>query len=121
MTYIAGFLTPVPDENREAYIESARKAWPLFRDYGALSTTECWGDDIPDGTQTDFKRAVALKDGESVCFSWIVWPDKESHDRCGASMETDPRWQELSMPFDGKRMIWGGFNTVFQASTKSDE
>ncbi|MHA6344322.1 DUF1428 domain-containing protein [Roseivivax sp. CAU 1761] len=116
MTYVAGFLTPVPNENRDAYIASARKAWPLFRDYGALQIMECWGDEIPDGTQTDFKRAVALKEGESVCFSWMIWPDKASYDRCGASMDADPRWQELDMPFDGKRMMWGGFTPVYEDS-----
>ncbi|WOI56407.1 DUF1428 domain-containing protein [Palleronia sp. LCG004] len=115
MTYIAGFLTPVPDDNKQAYIDSARKAWPLFREYGALQTMECWGDSIADGTRTDFKRAVDLKGGETVCFSWIVWPDKETHDRCGASMESDPRWHDLDMPFDGTRMIWGGFTPIFDA------
>ena len=116
MTYIAGFLTPVPNGNKEAYIESARKAWPLFREYGALQIMETWGDQIPEGKHTDFNRAVALEDGESVCFSWMVWPDKETHDKCGASMQTDPRWQEMDMPFDGKRMMWGGFTPIFEDS-----
>ena len=74
MTYIAGFLTPVPNGNKEAYIESARKAWPLFREYGALQIMETWGDQIPEGKHTDFNRAVALEEGESVCFSWMIWP-----------------------------------------------
>jgi len=116
MTYISGILTPVPDENKEAYVEHVRTAWPLFKEYGALHIMEAWGDDVPDGQHTDFKRAVDLQDGETVCFSWIVWADKESHDRCGASMQTDPRWQKLSMPFDGKRMVWGSFLPVFEQS-----
>ena len=114
MTYVAGFLTPVPDENREAYIACARKAWEIFKDYGALQIVEAWGDHVPDGKQTDFKRAVDLKPGETVCFSWMIWPDKASHDACGASMDSDPRWQELEMPFDGKRMIWGGFDAIVE-------
>ncbi|MFU1479580.1 DUF1428 domain-containing protein [Roseovarius sp. C7] len=116
MTYIAGFLTPVPNGNKEAYIESARKAWTLFREYGALQIMETWGDQIPEGKHTDFNRAVALKEGELVCFSWMIWPDKETHDKCGASMEIDPRWQEMDMPFDGKRMMWGGFTPIFEGA-----
>nr|WP_306154738.1 DUF1428 domain-containing protein [Roseovarius sp. MMSF_3281] len=114
MTYIAGILTPVPNENKEAYITSVRKAWPLFKDYGALQMVEAWGDYIPEGEHTDFKSAVALKDDETVCFSWIIWPDKETHDKCGASMQTDPRWQDMDMPFDGKRMMWGGFTPIVE-------
>lgn len=114
MTYVAGFLTPVPNGNKQAYIESARKAWPLFKEYGALQIMETWGDQVPAGEHTDFRRAVALEDGETVCFSWMIWPDKESHDRCGASMTTDPRWQEMDMPFDGKRMMWGSFTPIFE-------
>ncbi|MEN9061816.1 DUF1428 domain-containing protein [Ponticoccus litoralis] len=114
MTYVAGFLTPVPNGNKQAYIDSARKAWSLFKEYGALQIMETWGDQVPAGEHTDFRRAVALEDGETVCFSWMIWPDKESHDRCGASMQTDPRWQEMDMPFDGKRMMWGSFTPIFE-------
>lgn len=115
MTYVAGFLTPVPDSNKDAYIASARAAWPLFQEYGALQMMEAWGDNVPHGQHTDFHRAVDLQPGETVCFSWMLWPDKDTHDRCGASMQTDPRWQGIDMPFDGKRMMWGGFAPVFQA------
>ncbi|WP_138464484.1 DUF1428 domain-containing protein [Poseidonocella sp. HB161398] len=114
MTYVAGFLTPVPNGNKQAYIESARKAWPLFREYGALQIMETWGDQIPEGKHTDFRRAVALEDGETVCLSWMIWPDRDTHDRCGASMQTDPRWQEMDMPFDGRRMMWGSFVPIFE-------
>lgn len=113
MTYVAGILTPVPDGNKEAYIASARAAWPLFQEYGALEVMEAWGDEVPAGVHTDFRRAVDLQPGETVCFSWMLWPDKDSHDRCGASMQTDPRWQQMDMPFDGRRMMWGGFAPVF--------
>lgn len=113
MTYISGFVQPVPNENKQAYIDSAKAAWPLFREYGAIQHVEGWGDNVPDGKQTDFKKAVAAKEGETVVFAWLLWPDKAASDRCDASMETDERWQQLDMPFDGKRMIYGGFETVF--------
>ena len=74
---------------------------------------ENWGDNVPEGKQTDLRRAVDLQDGETVVFSWIVWPDKATSDRCEASMESDERWQDMDMPFDGKRMIFGGFETIF--------
>lgn len=116
MSYVAGFLIPVPDGNREAYLESARKAWPIFRDYGALEIMEAWGDEVPEGERTDFRRAVQLEAGESVVFAWMIWPDRETYKRCEASMETDPRWKEMGeeMPFDGKRMIWGTFAPLFR-------
>lgn len=114
MTYISGFVTPVPNGNKDAYIESARKAWPLFKEYGALHHVEGWGDNVPDGKTTDFKRAVALQDGETAVFAWVIWPDKATSDKCEASMQTDERWEQLDMPFDGKRMIFGGFETVFE-------
>ena len=75
MTHISGFVTPVKPENKDAYIESARMAWPLFQEFGALSMNEGWGDNTPDGKVTDFRRAVQAEDGEIVVFSWVVWPD----------------------------------------------
>lgn len=117
MTYISGFLVPVPTSNKDAYIAAARKGWPMFEEYGALSMVEAWGEHVPEGKQTDFRRAVDLHDGETVVFSWIVWPDKATSDRCEASMETDERWQEMmEMPFDGKRMVFGGFVPIFDSS-----
>jgi len=115
MSYVSGFVAAVPEANKEAYIASARRAWPLFREYGALSTVEGWGDNVPDGKLTSFPMAVKLEEGEVAVFSWIVWQDKESAERCMASTETDPRWAEMmDMPFDGKRMIWGGFTPIFE-------
>ncbi|SFD91300.1 DUF1428 domain-containing protein [Methylobacterium sp. 13MFTsu3.1M2] len=116
MTYVSGFVTPVPDANREAYVASARAAWALFREYGALHQMEAWGDNVPEGERTDFRRSVALRDGESVVLGWILWPDRETADRCEAAMRTDPRFRDLAMPFDGARMIFGGFAAVFEAS-----
>jgi uncharacterized protein YbaA (DUF1428 family) len=113
MTYISGFVVPVPNDNKAAYVASARKAWPLFKEYGALQHIEGWGDKVPAGKVTDFNRAVDLRDGETVVFSWVLWPDKATSDACEASMQTDARWQQMDMPFDGKRMIFGGFEAIF--------
>ncbi|MFG6547007.1 DUF1428 domain-containing protein [Sulfitobacter sp. 1A10445] len=77
-----------------------------------LEMEEAWGAYISEGEYSDFKSAVALNEDETVCFSWIIWPDKEAHDKCGASMQSDPRWQGMDMPFDGKRMMWGGFAPI---------
>ena len=115
MTYVSGFLVPVEAGRKDEYVASAEAAWPLFRDYGALEHMECWGDNVPAGAQTDFRRAVDLRDGEVVVFSWILWPDKATSDACEAAMQTDERFQTLAMPFDGKRMVFGGFETVFAA------
>ena len=114
MPYVSGFLTPVKIVDRDRYIESARKAWPLFQKYGALQHVETWGDDIPPGKVTGFDLAVKLEDGEAVVFSWLKWPDKAAAEACFASMETDPAWQDMDMPFDGKRMMWGGFEVIFE-------
>ena len=111
--YVSGFLTPVPTPNKDAYVEHARKAWPLFKEYGATEFMEAWGENIPEGNTTDFRRAVKLKDEETVVLNWIVWPDKETADACMQSMETDERRQAMmDMPFDGKRMIFGDFTPL---------
>ncbi|MGR3453402.1 DUF1428 domain-containing protein [Pseudooceanicola sp.] len=116
MSYVNGFVLAVPAANKDAYIAAARRTWPLFQEYGALSTVEAWGDNVPEGEHTSFPMAVKLEEGEVVVFSWIIWKDREAADRCMASSETDPRWAEMmDMPFDGKRMIWGGFTPIFEA------
>jgi len=115
MSYITGFLTPVPDANKARYIQSAQVAWPLFQKYGALKQVEAWGEDITDGKTTDFKRAVKLEDGEQVVLSWVIWPDKATADAAWEKMQEDPAMKEFDMPFDGKRMIWGGFQTLFES------
>ena len=113
MSYIDGFVVAVPTKNKDAYVESAKKGWELFREYGALQHVECWGDDVPDGKVTDFKRAVQATADETVVFSWIVWPSKEVRDAGQKKMMDDPRMKNMDMPFDGKRMIWGGFAPIF--------
>ncbi|XXX79342.1 DUF1428 family protein [Sorangium sp. So ce134] len=117
MTYIDGFVTPVPTGNKAAYREVCAKIAPLFQEYGAIRIVECWGDDVPDGKITDFKGAVKAEPGETIVFSWIVWPSKEVRDQAGEKMRNDPRMQPTGdAPFDGKRMIWGGFEVLFDTS-----
>ena len=116
MPYIDGFVTAVPTARKDDYIAFARETWPLFREYGATGLRECWGDDVPDGEVTSFPMAVRKREDETVVFSWLEWPDKATRDAWVAAMQTDPRWSEMfdgKMPFDGKRMIYGGFNVVF--------
>ncbi|MES1927327.1 DUF1428 domain-containing protein [Salinisphaera sp. T31B1] len=118
MTYVSGFMSPVEDRRKADYIASAKAAWPLFAEYGALELVENWGVHVPDGKQTDMRRAVVLKEDETVVFSWVLWPDKATADACMASVEHDERWRQLDMPFDGKRMIHGGFETIFKAGAE---
>ena len=115
MTYVTVFLTPLPTANKERYIESARQGWELFRKYGALQSVEAWGVHVEDGKTTDFKRAVKLEEGEQVVFSWLIWSDRETADAAWARMQDDPAMKDFDMPFDGKRMIWGGFEPVFES------
>jgi uncharacterized protein YbaA (DUF1428 family) len=110
MSYIQGFVLAVPAANKQAYIEHATKAVPFFREFGMTRMVENWGDEVPDGKVTDFKRAVKAKDDEVVLFSWIEWPSKEVLESGMQKMMEDPRMAEMAnMPFDGKRMIYGGF------------
>ena len=113
MTYVTGFLTPVKAEDKTRYITSAQASWPLFQTYGALSQTETWGEDVPDGKLTSFPMAVKLEEGEVVVFSWVTWPDRATADACFGKMQDDPGFADMDMPFDGKRMMWGGFDVVF--------
>ncbi len=113
MSYIDGFVIAVPDANREQFIEHARTFDAIFLEYGATRVVECWGDDVPDGKLTDFRRAVQAKQDESVVFSWVEWPDKATRDAGMAKFMKDPRMEAASAcPFDGKRMIFGGFTPV---------
>lgn len=118
MIYIDGFVLAVPTANKEKFIHHAREANSAFMDLGATRILECWGDDVPHGKQTDFFRAVQAKEDETVVFSWVEWPDKATRDaamaRMKESMTTDPRLnpEKNPMPFDGARMIYGGFQPV---------
>jgi uncharacterized protein YbaA (DUF1428 family) len=112
--YTDGFVVPVPAGKRDAYRAMAQKAAAIFREYGAVRVVEGWGDDVPDGKITDFRRAVKAEDGETVVYSWIEWPSKAVRDEAWAKVMADPRMQpdKENMPFDGKRMFWGGFAPV---------
>ena len=114
MGYVEGFVLAVPAENKEAYRKHAAEAAPMFKEFGATRMVECWGDDVPDGKVTDFRGAVKAEDGEVVLFSWIEYPSKEVRDQAVKKMMADPRMKEMgaSMPFDAKRMIFGGFAPI---------
>ena len=113
MNYVEGFLIPVSAARKHDYLAQASAAAPLFKDLGATRIVECWADDVPDGTTTDFKRAVKAEGDEIVVFSWIEYPSKEVRDEANRRMREDPRFKALGeMPFDGKRMIFGGFTTL---------
>ena len=113
MTYVQGFVAAVPAANKQAYIEHAREASKLFLEWGAIRCVENWGDDVPKGETTDFYRSVLAKDDEVVVFSWVEYPDKAACDRVSEKMMTDPAMADMKMPFDGARMIYAGFETLF--------
>jgi uncharacterized protein YbaA (DUF1428 family) len=124
MSYVDGFVIAVPTANKQKFIEHAKHADSLFLEMGAIRVLECWGDDVPDGKTTDFRMAVKADKDESVVFSWIEWPDKETRAACMAKMMdsnfSDPRMDadKNPMPFDGKRMIFGGFAPVVSLQQK---
>lgn len=111
MPYVDGFIVPVPKTQLDAYRALAQKAGTIWREHGALEFRECMGDDVPPGQLTSFPQAVQLKDDEVVFFSWIVYDSREARDRINKMVMEDPRMADMmsNMPFDGKRMIMGGF------------
>jgi uncharacterized protein YbaA (DUF1428 family) len=116
MPYVDGFVVAVPKRNIEAYKELARKAGEVWKEHGALAYVECLGDDVPYGELTSFPRAVQATEDEIVAFSWIVYESRQQRDAVNAKVMADPRLKEsmTNMPFDGKRMIYGGFETFLQ-------
>ena len=110
MAYVEGTVTAVLNANKEAYRDFARRSGEIFKEHGLQTLVECWGEDVPDGELTSFPMAVKLQQDETVVFSWMVWPDKTTRDAGWSKIMEDPRMAELGdMPFDGKRMIYGGF------------
>ena len=120
MAYVDGFVIAVPTARKQEFIEHAKKADSVFKELGATRVLECWGDDVRDGKLTDFRRAVQATEDETVVFSWVEWPDKSTRDaamsRMDELMKTDDRFspEKNPMPFDGKRLIYGGFAPVVQ-------
>ncbi|MGN6706557.1 MAG: DUF1428 domain-containing protein [Rhodanobacter sp.] len=113
MSYIDGFVIAVPEANRAQFIAHARRFDAIFLEVGATRVMECWSDDVPDGKLTDFRRAVQATADEAVAFSWIEWPDKATRDAGMEKFMKDPRMEAAAdCPFDGKRMIFGGFVPV---------
>ena len=112
--YVTGYVVAAPEANKDAIRTMSEKWWEIAKDYGALEQDETWEAAVPDGEQTDFRRAVQLKEGEKVMFSWVVWPDKATADAGEEKMMADPRFDELgeAQLFDGKRMIYGGFEPL---------
>jgi uncharacterized protein YbaA (DUF1428 family) len=117
MNYVDGFVTAVPTANRDRYYKHAADVALIFKEYGALKLVECWGDDVPEGKLTSFSIAVQRQPDETVVFSWVTWPDKKTRDDGWAKIMGDARMQPdvNPMPFDGKRMIYGGFQMILEA------
>ncbi len=115
MKYVDGYICAVPKANREKWQEKAQTVAAMFKEYGALKVTECWGDNVPDGEVTSFPMAVKCKEDETVCFSWILWPSREVRDEAMPKAMSDERMKPTGpMPFDGKRLIFGGFEVVVE-------
>jgi len=118
MAYIDGFLLAVQTSRKQEFIDHATRADPAFIEMGATRILECWGDDVPDGKTTDFRKATLAREDETIVFSWIEWPDKATRDAAMARIEdvskTDDRVNPDTnpMPFDGARLIYGGFRPV---------
>lgn len=118
MPYMDGFVIAVPTANKQAFIDHANAIDAFFLDFGATRVVECWGDDVPHGKLTDFYGAVQAKPDESIVFSWVEWPDKATRDAAMVKfetlMQTDPRFdpKQNPPPYDGKRMIFGGFQSL---------
>ncbi|MDX1391413.1 MAG: DUF1428 domain-containing protein [Rheinheimera sp.] len=114
MSYVDGYVIPVPTKNKEKYIAQAKLMADVFKQYGALAICENWADDVPEGEVTSFPKAVQCKAEEAVVFSWVVWPSKDVRDKGWQAVMADPRMKPENnpMPFDGKRLIYGGFTTI---------
>ncbi|MEE4244847.1 MAG: DUF1428 domain-containing protein [Kangiellaceae bacterium] len=117
MTYVDGYVIPVPTKNKELYIEQARTMAEVFKEHGVIEIYENWGDDVPQGKVNSFYTAVMCEESETVVFSWAIWPSKEIRDKGWQAVMEDPRMKpdpDMPMPFDGKRLIYGGFETVIR-------
>src|SRR4051812_2060488 len=118
MDYVDGFVVAVPTANKETYRQHAEKAALVFKEFGALKVIETWGDDVPEGKVTSFPMAVQRKPDETVVFSWVTWPSRAVHEEGMKKAMEDPRLKNMDMPFDGKRMIYGGFEVIVDTQAK---
>ena len=120
MTYFEGFIAPVPEANKDAYRKHASDAAPLFQEFGVRRMVESWDSDVPEGKVTDFRKAVDAKPDEKVVFSWFEYPSKQERDVANEKFRSDPRMEEMgkTMPFDGKRMIFGGFDAIVEEGSE---
>ncbi len=116
MSYVEGFVLPISKDNKQAYIDHALYCADVFKEYGMTAMVECWGDDVPDGKINSMRTAVLLEEGETVVFSWMTWPDKATRDAGWEKIMADPRMAPgaVEIPFDGKRMIFGGFVPIVE-------
>jgi uncharacterized protein YbaA (DUF1428 family) len=114
MSYVDGFVAAVPTANRDLYRKHAETTAAIFKEFGALKVVECWGDDVPEGKVTSFPMAVKRQPEETVVFSWILWPSRARRDEVWKKVMSDPRMHpdRNPMPFDGKRLIYGGFEVM---------
>lgn len=117
--YVQGFMVPVPTAKRDAYAKMAAEAWDMFAGYGALGLVEAWGDDVPHGEVTDFYRGVNATEEESVVFSYMIWPSREICQEAAQKMIEMEMPEDFEMPFDGTRMVWGGFTPVLVLDANS--
>lgn len=117
--YVDGFVVAVPKSKKKDYLKMARRMAKVWREHGALEVRECWADDVKPGKVTSFPQAVKLKAGEEVVFSWIVFKSRRERDRINKAVMSDARLADMmdvkKLPFDGKRMFWGGFKTILEA------
>src|SRR5688500_2731183 len=120
MTYFEGFLVPVPESRREEYRKHAADAAPIFKEFGVKRHVEAWDSDVTEGKVTDFRKAVDAKPDEKVVFAWFEYPSKQARDAANEKMMSDPRMKDMgeSMPFDGKRMIYGGFDAIVEEGSQ---
>jgi uncharacterized protein YbaA (DUF1428 family) len=112
MTYVDGFAAAVLTANRDTYLKHCQIAAAVFKEHGALSVVDCWGDDVPEGKLTSFPMAVQRQTDETVVFGWITWPSRQARDAGMKHAMEDARLRDVPMPFDGKRMIYGGFEML---------
>jgi uncharacterized protein YbaA (DUF1428 family) len=119
--YINGFIAPVPVKKKDAYLEMTERQAAIFREYGALRLVQAWGDDVPEGEVTDFRRAVKAEPNETVVFAFIEWPSKQVNDEAWEKIMKDERMQPSGdMPFDGKRLFWGGFDSIVDTASSAE-